>query len=157
MADLVPFRRKSGLPEMFREMEDFVNRFWRLSPFEKFSPFEETEGVMDVGWQPTLDLSETDDDVIVKAELPGLEAKDLDISLERDLLVLKGEKKQEKEEKNKRFHRIERTYGAFHRAIRLPVEVKTDKIDATFKDGVLTVTLPKAEDAKKQITHIKIH
>ena len=151
MLDLVPFRRRTGLPEMFREMEDLFNRFWMVSPRE------ETKRMLDVDWNPSIDLSESENEVTVKAELPGLEAKDLDISLERDLLVIKGEKKHETEEKNKRFHRIERVYGSFHRVIRLPVEVKTDKIDATFKNGVLTVTLPKAEEAKKQITHIEVH
>lgn len=102
-----------------------------------------------------VDLAETPESVVVKAEVPGIELKDLDISIVGETLYIKGEKKEEKEEKGKTWHRVERSYGAFARAVTLPAPVKQDKIEATVKDGVLTVTLPKAEEAKARKIAIK--
>jgi HSP20 family protein len=106
-------------------------------------------------WEPTLDLSETKDAVIVKAELPGVEQKDIAVSLQEGMLTIKGEKEAEKEEKDKRYHRVERSYGAFFRSIRLPAAVDASKVAAAFKDGVLTVTLPKAPEAKGTTIPVK--
>lgn len=107
-------------------------------------------------WSPRLDVSETDDAIEVLADLPGLEKKDIDVSLEKDLLIIKGERKQEKEESGKHFQTIERRYGAFYRSLRLPAEVKTNKIEASFKDGVLKISLPKTEKSKRKIEHIEV-
>jgi HSP20 family protein len=100
---------------------------------------------------PAFDISETADEIHVKAELPGMDPKEIEITLTGDLLTIKGEKKEEKEEKGENFHRRERRYGSFSRSFRLPVEVKADSIHAGYKDGVLTVTLPKgqAETARR--------
>jgi HSP20 family protein len=106
-------------------------------------------------WEPTLDLSETKDAVIVKAELPGVEPKDIAVSLQEGTLTIKGEKEAEKEEKDKRYHRVERSYGAFFRSIRLPAAVDAGKVTAAFKDGVLTVTLPKLPEAKGTTIPVK--
>lgn len=92
----------------------------------------------------------------MKAEIPGLDAKDLDLSLSGGSLVIKGEKKQEKEEKEENYHFIERSYGSFVRTIPLPKEVKHDKITASYKDGVLRVVLPKSEEAKTKELKIKV-
>jgi HSP20 family protein len=94
---------------------------------------------------------------MVKAEVPGMDAKDIELSLHGEVLTLKGEKKQEKEteEKNEHYYRIERSYGAFARAIRLPASVDGSKVTATFKNGLLTVTLPKAPAAKGTTIPIK--
>jgi len=97
---------------------------------------------------PQVDISETDTEYRVTAELPGLEEKDFDVSLDGDLLTLKGEKKVEREEKGEGFSHVEISSGSFHRAFRLPVEVKADGVKAAFKNGVLTVTLPKADPAR---------
>jgi HSP20 family protein len=99
-------------------------------------------------WTPHTDVTESKDSVNITAELPGLEAKDVEVSLVGDVLTLKGAKKEEKEEKDEHRHVVERTYGAFSRTVRLPAPVAADKIKATFKNGVLTVTLPKTEAAK---------
>jgi HSP20 family protein len=107
-------------------------------------------------WLPTLDVSETKNDYVVKAELPGIDPKDIDISITNDLITIKGEKKQEKEEKEENYHLIERSYGSFTRPVRLPGQVQSDKINATFKNGVLKVTLPKTEEAKKKEIKIKV-
>ncbi|MDI6764892.1 MAG: Hsp20/alpha crystallin family protein [Thermodesulfobacteriota bacterium] len=101
-------------------------------------------------WLPSLDVSETKNDLVVKAELPGMDPKDIDISLNEGILTIKGERKQEKEENEQNYHLIERSYGSFTRLVRLPREVKSEKISASYKNGVLKVTLPKSEEAKKE-------
>lgn len=106
-------------------------------------------------WEPKVDVSETKDAVIVKAEVPGVDQKDIGLSLQEGVLTIKGEKEEEKEEKDKHYHRVERSYGAFARAIRLPAAVDSGKVNATFKDGVLTVTLPKTLAAKGTAIPIK--
>ena len=107
-------------------------------------------------WFPSLDVLETKNDLVVKAELPGMDPKDFDISLNDGYLTIKGEKKQEKEEKEENYHFIERSYGSFTRSVRLPNEVQRDKISASYKNGILKVTLPKSEEAKKKEVKIKV-
>ena len=150
MLDLIPFRR-TGSPDLFKEIEGLTRHFWEGFPFR-----DPTIGA-DVDWTPSLDITETGKTVEVRAELPGMERKDIDITLDGDLLVIKGEKKHETEEKDRCYHRVERKFGSFYRAVRLPYEVKAEKIDATFKDGILTVTLPKVKGETKKITHVDIH
>ena len=106
-------------------------------------------------WAPMLDVSETKDAMIVTAELPGVDAKEIGIELTGDLLTLKGEKEKRTEEKEERYHRVERTYGAFLRSVRLPMAVDGSKITATFKNGVLMVTLPKTPAAKGTTIPVK--
>jgi len=100
---------------------------------------------------PVIDISETEKEYMVTGEIPGVDAKDLDVTLTDGILTIKGEKKQENEEKEENYHRIERRYGSFERSFRIPEKVKTDKLDATYKDGVFKLSLPKAEvvEAKK--------
>ncbi|MBC8552676.1 MAG: Hsp20/alpha crystallin family protein [Candidatus Brocadiales bacterium] len=106
-----------------------------------------------MGWNPDIDIAETDNDIIVKAEIPGVDPKNIDISIVGDTLTIKGEKKEEKEDKSKSYHRIERSYGSFTRKIELPSHVKTDEVEAKDHHGVLEITLPKMEKAKtKKIT-----
>lgn len=150
MLDITPFKR-TGSPDLFREMEQLAKHFWHDFPFRDIKAGVELE------WAPRVDIVETDKAVEVHAELPGMEKKDIEITLDRDLLTIKGEKKIEKEEKDRHYHRIERHYGTFYRTVRLPVEVDEKKIDAAFKDGVLTVTLPRAEGETSGVKHIDIH
>ena len=150
MLDLIPFRR-TGSPDLFKEMEELTRHFWEGFPLRDFTIGE------GVDWTPRLDITETGKNIEVKAELPGMEKKDIDITLDGDLLVIKGEKRHETEEKDRCYHRVERRFGSFYRTIRLPYEVKGDKIDAAFKDGILTVTLPKAKAETKKITHVDVH
>jgi len=107
-------------------------------------------------WNPTVDISETKDDVVVSAEFPGMKKEDIKISLQDNVLTLMGEKKQDKEEKNKNYHRIERSYGVFQRSFVLPATVQSDKVNANYKDGVLSITLPKAEEAKPKEIEISV-
>ncbi|MCX8118123.1 MAG: Hsp20/alpha crystallin family protein [Desulfobacterota bacterium] len=107
-------------------------------------------------WFPTLDVSETKDDLVIKAEVPGLEPKDIDISLSDGVLTIKGEKKEEREEKEEDYYLMERCYGSFARSIQLPKRVQSDKIQATYKNGLLKIVLPKSEEAKKKEIKIQV-
>lgn len=106
-------------------------------------------------FSPSMDMSETKDSLVVKVEVPGMEEKDIKVSLQENLLTITGEKRQEKEEKEERYHRVERSYGAFTRGVRLPVAVDGSRVQATFKNGLLTVTLPKTPAAKGTTIPIK--
>jgi HSP20 family protein len=100
---------------------------------------------------PAIDISETEKEYVITGEIPGVDAKDLDVTLTDGILTIKGEKKHENEEKDENYHRIERHYGSFERSFRIPDKVKTDELDATYKDGIFKLSLPKAEvvEAKK--------
>ncbi len=149
MRELVPWTRRGELSRLRNEVDNLFDRFLDWRPFG-----QTTEGGM---WNPALDISESPKQVVVKAELPGMDPKDIDISLHDNVLTLKGERKQEKQEKEENYHRVERSYGSFMRSFRLPAEVQPDKVDATYKDGVLTVKLNKtAKSAAKKI-EIKVN
>ncbi len=136
MSQLATFPAIGGLRQ---EMEHLFDRF--------FEPrWDELPTLGE--WAPRLDVSETKDAVMVKVEIPGVEQKDINISLQDQTLTIKGEKHQETEEKDERWHRVERSYGSFLRAVRLPTAVDGGKVTATFKNGLLTVTLPKTAAAK---------
>lgn len=146
--EIAPWRPFRELERMRREMDRLWDSFFEERPRRKAEEVGE--------WLPSLDVSETKNELVVKAELPGLDPKDIDISLTNDILTIKGEKKREKEEKDENYHLIERSYGAFARSIRLPREVQGDKISASYKSGVLKVTLPKSEEAKKKEIKIEV-
>ena len=99
-------------------------------------------------WNPSVDIFENDNEVVIKAELPGMNAKDIDVKLENNILTLKGERHFEKEAKEENYHRIEREYGTFSRTFALPTAVDGEKVAAEYKDGVLKVVLPKREEKK---------
>jgi HSP20 family protein len=138
-------------PFEFEKMRREMDRLWD-SFFEGKPRRAREEGE----WFPSLDVSETKGDLVVKAELPGIDPKDIDISLNEGVLTIKGEKRQEKEEKEEGYHLIERSYGSFTRSIRLPREIQNEKINASYKNGVLKITLPKSEEAKKKEIKIKV-
>jgi HSP20 family protein len=144
--ELTPFR---DFERMRREMDRFWDSFFDVAPRRKTEEGGE--------WFPSLDVSETKNDIVVKAELPGMDPKDIDISLSDGSLILKGERKTEKEEKEEGYHLIERSFGKFYRTVPLPQGVQSDKINASYKDGVLKITLPKSEEAKKKEIKIKVH
>ena len=127
-----PFREFNTLPARFG---GFFGKDWEL-------PTSTT------AWNPSVDIFEIDNEVIVKAELPGLNAKDIDVRLENNVLVLKGERHFEKEAKEENYHRIEREYGSFSRSFALPTVVNGDGVSAEYKDGVLKIVLPKKEEIK---------
>ena len=105
---------------------------------------------------PAIDMSEDEKAYKISAELPGIDAKDIDVSVSGDMLVLKGEKRQEKEETDKNYHFSERSYGSFQRAFELPASVDRNKVAADFSKGVLTITLPKTAEAQKPAKKIEV-
>ena len=105
---------------------------------------------------PAVDVTESDGAFSITAELPGLDEKDIDVSVSGDLLAIKGEKREEKEEKNKNYYLSERSYGQFQRSFSLPSGIDRDKINAEFSKGVLTITLPKSAEAQKQQKKIEV-
>ena len=107
-------------------------------------------------WEPKIDVVDTENSIDISAELPGMKSEDVDVSFSEGLLTIKGEKKEEKEEKKKGYYVSERTYGSIQRSIHLPREVNTDKIEANFKDGVLKISVPKTEEAKAKVKKIEI-
>lgn len=109
----------------------------------------------DRAFSPAFDVSETESDFVVKAEVPGIDQKNIDISFSNGLLTVSGEKTHETKDENEHYHTVERSYGSFRRTFRLPAEVDTEKVDATYKDGVLTVTLPKSETVKPKKIEVK--
>jgi HSP20 family protein len=146
--NLVPWRPFRELPSFRDEFDRLFEDFWGRWPhWPLLAPERE--------WSPALDVSETKDKMLVKVELPGVDPKDIDLSVEGDLLTIKGERKQEKEEKEEDFHRIERFYGAFSRTLRLPASAEYDKVSASYKDGILKLTIPKKEEAKAKKIQIK--
>ena len=156
--NLVPFGKKSvpvkreeehPLSLLRREMDSLFDNFYRGFDIE---PFESRLGA----FSPKVDVTESDKEIKISAELPGMEEKDIDVSLQNDMLIIKGEKKEEKEDKGKDYYRMERSYGSFSRTIPLPVEVETDKVDARFKNGLLSITLPKTAKAVAETKKIAV-
>jgi HSP20 family protein len=111
----------------------------------------------DGDWAPAIDVYESDDKVVVKTELPGMSEKDIEVDILGDTLTIKGEKKNEQEQKDAHYHRLERVYGSFHRSVTLPGEVETAKARATFKGGVLEIELPKTEAAKPRQIKVNVN
>lgn len=134
--------------EMNRLFDDFFKGFG-LRPFG-----EEIEGT--AAFYPQVDMTEDEKAVYVTAELPGLDEKDIDINLSKDSITIKGEKKEEREEKGKESYYMERSFGSFTRVLPIPVEINPDKVEATFKKGVLNITLPKIHKEKKEQKKIQI-
>jgi HSP20 family protein len=150
MADLTQWKNKRGKEiDYFREgMENLFDNFFKRFPFSRLEQ-ERFE-------YPRVDVSETKNLVIVKAEIPGLDPKELEILVRGNTLIIEGERKEEKEEKDENYHRVERYYGSFSREIPIPAEVVADKIQASYKNGVLKIELPKSETAKKQKIKIEV-
>lgn len=145
--ELVPWRPFRGISSFRKEMDDLWNKFMGETPFAR---------TVTEDWLPSVDISETEDKLLIKGEFPGLDVKDINVTISGDLLTIKGEKKREEEEKDEHHHCVERYYGSFQRSFRLPVNVKTEGIEAKFDKGVLKVTLPKTEEAKKKEIEIKV-
>ncbi len=134
---LVKFRQKSDLTPW-----DFMDRLTRS--------FFNTDDWLDFGgnWAPAVDISENDDEIIVRAEVPGIKKDDIKLTVHDGILTISGEKKQEKIDKEENFYRTERVFGSFSRSFSLPSTVKADKVKAKYKDGILSISLPKVEEAK---------
>lgn len=155
LRDLTPWRqgRRRAYSSPFNALRDEMN-----SLFEDFfrnfdlEPFAERSRM----FTPLVDVSESEKEITVSAELPGLEEKDIDISITKDALTVKGEKKDEREEKNGGRYHAERFYGAFARTIPLPAEIDRDAVKATYEKGVLTIRLPKTAAIEKESKKVKV-
>jgi HSP20 family protein len=136
----------SGTTALRREMDRLLDRFWE-GDFPEWPSFGE--------WTPKLDVADTKDAILVKAEVPGIDPKEIEVTVQDQVLTIKGEKREEKEERDEHRYWAERSYGSFARAIRLPAPVEAGKVTATFKNGLLTVKLPKGATAKGTMIPVK--
>jgi HSP20 family protein len=140
----------------FRELADFergLERFFGRAPQ---APGHGDEPISAAAWEPLTDITEDDKEYLVKAELPEVKREDVKVTVEEGVLRISGERKFEKEEKNKTYHRVERSYGSFLRAFTLPEGADATKVAADFKDGILMVHLPKTEKAKTKAVEVKV-
>jgi HSP20 family protein len=150
---LAPFRQ--GLWSPFAELNrlrEEINRVFE-QPGQGF--LEKSTGFFG-GWSPSLDVFDDKDNVIVKAELPGMKKEDIEVTLAGDTLTISGERKEEVENKDAETYRSERYFGRFQRSVTLPHQVDPNRIQATYKDGILTVTLSKSEEAKRKQIEVKV-
>lgn len=132
----------------FQEMSALQERMNRLFSDVRAQAPVRGEEIVQGAWIPAVDIFETNEAIVLKAELPGITAQDISVEVKDNTLTLKGEKKFEKEVKEENYHRVERSYGSFQRAFTLPGTIHQEKVKAKFKDGILEITLPKVEEAK---------
>lgn len=146
--EIIPWRPIGReLSSLHQEMDRLWDRFIGETPLVRRITGE---------WWPTVDVSETKDNFVLKAELPGMDASDVNVSVSGNVLTIKGEKRKEEEEKDEHHYRAERYYGSFQRSFQLPSSMQAEKVEATFDKGVLRVILPKVEEAKKKEIKIKV-
>lgn len=149
-----PFGTSMARWEPLQGLGDIQHEMNRL--FDSFFGRPATAQAAERLWVPLVDMSETKDDVVVTFELPGLNDKDIALTITGDVLTLRGERKWEHDLRNESFHRVERAYGKFERSVPLPIAVQADKVKATFRDGLLEVRLPKAEEVKPKEIKVDI-
>ncbi|MDO9211934.1 MAG: Hsp20/alpha crystallin family protein [Deltaproteobacteria bacterium] len=140
----------------FREMSALQERMNRLFSDVRAQAPVRGEEIVQGAWIPAVDIFETNEAIVLKAELPGITAQDISVEVKDNTLTLKGEKKFEKEVKEENYHRVERSYGSFQRAFTLPGTIHQEKVKAKFKDGILEITLPKVEEAKPKQVKVEI-
>ena len=140
----------------FREMSALQERMDRLFSDVRAQAPVRGEEIVQGAWIPAVDIFETNEAIVLKAELPGITAQDISVEVKDNTLTLKGENKFEKEVKEENYHRMERSYGSFQRAFTLPGTIHQEKVKAKFKDGILEITLPKVEEAKPKQVKVEI-
>jgi len=151
---IVRFNPVRDLLSFEKEMSKLFNEFDNSFGFRK--PKAITEEMENAVWAPLTDILENDDNYTIKVDLPGVSKDDLKISYENGALAISGERKSEKETKDAKFHRVERTYGNFYRSFTLPQQINQDKIEAEFSNGQLEITIPKTEEVKPKQLQIKV-
>ncbi len=140
----------------FQEMSALQERMNRLFSDVRAQAPVRGEEIVQGAWIPAVDIFETNEAIVLKAELPGITAQDISVEVKDNTLTLKGEKKFEKEVKEENYHRVERSCGSFQRAFTLPGTIHQEKVKAKFKDGILEITLPKVEEAKPKQVKVEI-
>jgi HSP20 family protein len=140
----------------FRELENVSDRLNRIfgRSISRAEPGQEMLGMAD--WTPSVDITETDTAYLIKGEIPGVKKEDVKVTVQDGMLTIQGERKMEKEEKGKKFHRVERSYGSFVRSFRLPDDADENKVKAEFKDGMINVTLTKSPKAKSKAINVAV-
>ena len=139
-----------------RELEEMSDRLNQIFNRQSLPQANAKETMVVADWAPSVDISETDGEYQIKAEIPDVKKEDVKVTLEDGVLTIQGERKHEKEEKGKKYHRIERSYGSFVRSFTLPDLVDEEKVKAEFKDGVLNLQLPKSEKANPKAIEVKV-
>lgn len=139
-----------------RDLEEMQNRLTSVLGFPQTRKNGDKETLTVAEWSPAVDITEDDKEYLVKAELPEIKKEDVKVTVENNVLTISGERKFEKEEKGRRYHRIERSYGSFVRSFTLPDDASSAKVDAKFSNGLLTVHVPKSESARPKQVEIKI-
>ncbi len=142
----------------FGELENVSKQLTRIlgSSFPARTGSGSSEVLTMADWAPTVDITETDTAYMIKGEIPGVDKEDVNVTIEDGIITMRGERKQEKEEKDKKFHRIERSYGSFLRSFRVPDDVDETAVKAEFKDGMINVTLPKSGKAQAKLINVSI-
>lgn len=148
MMNLTHYSPARDLLGIADDMNRLVNSFFSKEPRET--------SLFQGSWSPNVDISEDENNFYLKADLPGMDREDVKVRFEDGLLTITGEKKSEVEKKDVDYHRVERAYGKFERSFRVPTQIVTEKIDAKFDKGVLTITMPKAEEVKPKEIEVKI-
>ena len=141
--------------EPFRELEEEMERLFEEWPFGRVSPWSR-RALAAREWTPRMDMFDREDKVVINAELPGMSKEDVDISVTGNILTIQGERKAEEEVKDEDYYCCEQYRGAFYRAIQLPSGLETDKIDATYDNGILEITLPKSPEVKPKRIEVKV-
>lgn len=149
-------KRQDSALTPFADLENLQREMNRLFDFSLSRPGYDDTSLLGGQWGPAIDIYDSKDNLVVKADLPGLSKDEIDVSIQENILTISGEKKRESKVKEEDYFREERFYGSFHRAITLPTEVDRTKVQANFKDGVLELTLPKKEEAKPQQIKIDV-
>lgn len=137
----------------FRDMSTLREKMNRLFE-DAFTGRAEDKEIVSSSWAPAVDIYENENELVLTAEIPGIDEKDIEIKIEDNTLTLKGERKFEKETKEENYHRIERSYGSFFRAFTLPHSIDTDKVQAVHENGVLKITMPKRQELKPKTVQI---
>lgn len=153
---LIPWRPREMWWDPFRDLETIQNEMNKMFNSSLVRWADRDAGLLEGAWSPAIDIYDSKDNIMVKADIPGMKKDEIEASVHADTLIIKGEKKQEKEVKEKDYIRTERFYGSFNRAIKLPAAVDASKVNATYKNGVLELVLPKKEESKPKQLKINI-
>jgi HSP20 family protein len=148
-------RQQANLWDPFREMRELSDRFSRMFETSALSTSDE-QSLMNVDWAPAVNVSETDKAYLIKADLPEVKREDVKLTLDDGMLTLEGERRQEKREDKEKYHRVESSYGRFQRRFTLPDDAEAERVEAQYKDGTLTVTIPKGPAKQAKARAIKV-
>lgn len=140
----------------FRELEDVSARLNRIFGRSAVRADADNQMLAMVDWTPSVDISETNDAYLIKGEIPGVKKEDVNVCIQDGMLTIQGERRQEKDEKGKKFHRVECSYGSFMRSFRVPEDADENKVKAEFKDGMISVTLPKSAKTKTKSINVAV-